>query len=105
MADQKVAVVTGATAGIGRWIAHGIARAGFHVVLVARNAERGEATRQWIANRAPGASTELVLADLSSLAQTRAAGAAIAGRHPRIDVLVNNAGLITPKRDRHGGGA
>ena len=99
MADQKIAVVTGGTAGLGRWIAHGIARAGYHVVLLARDAGRGEATRRWIAERAPGASTELVLADLSSLAQTRAAGHDIAVRHPRVDVLVNNAGLITPRRE------
>ena len=99
MADQKIAVITGATAGIGRWIAHGVARAGYHAVLVARDPGRGEATRRWIAERAPGASTELVIADLSSLSQTRAAGADIAGRHPRIDLLVNNAGLITPHRE------
>ncbi len=98
MADQKIAVVTGATSGIGQWIALGIARAGYHTVLVARDAERGEATRRWIAEQARGASTELVVADLSSLAQTRAAGVAIVAAHPRIDLLVNNAGLITPSR-------
>ena len=98
MADQKIAVVTGATSGIGQWIALGLARSGHHTVLVARDAGRGEATRRWIAAEAPGASTELVLADLSSLAHARAAGAAMAAAHPRIDVLVNNAGLITPKR-------
>ena len=98
MADQKIAVVTGATSGIGQWIALGLARAGHHTVLVARDAGRGEATRRWIAAQAPGASTALALADLSSLAQARAAGAAILADHPRIGVLVNNAGLITPKR-------
>jgi NAD(P)-dependent dehydrogenase (short-subunit alcohol dehydrogenase family) len=98
MADQRIAVVTGATAGIGQWIALGLARAGYHTVLVARDAERGETTRRWIAAQARGASTELVIADLSSLQQTRAAGAAIIAAHPRIDVLVNNAGLITPAR-------
>ncbi len=99
MAEQQIAVVTGATAGIGQWIALGLARAGCHVVLVARNAERGAATQAWIAARVPGAVTELVLADLSSLAQTRAAAASIAERHPRITLLVNNAGLITPRRE------
>jgi NAD(P)-dependent dehydrogenase (short-subunit alcohol dehydrogenase family) len=98
MADQKIAVVTGATAGLGRWIALGLARAGYHTVILARSADRGEATRSWIASQARGAATELVLADLASLAQTRAAGAAIAAAHPRIDVLVNNAGLITGQR-------
>ena len=98
VADQKIAVVTGATAGLGTWVAFGLARAGYHTVLVARDAARGEATRRWIAERARGAVTELVLADLSSLRQTREAGEAIAAAHPRIDVLINNAGLITPRR-------
>ncbi len=99
MAEPQIAVVTGATSGIGRWIALGLAQAGRHVVLVARNAERGAATQAWIAGRQPGATTELVVADLSSLAETRAAAASIAERHPRIALLVNNAGLITPQRE------
>jgi NAD(P)-dependent dehydrogenase (short-subunit alcohol dehydrogenase family) len=99
MADQKIAVITGATSGIGRWIALGVARAGYHVVMIARDAGRGTATQQWIAERARGASTEVVLADLSSLVQTRTAAAAIAERNPRIDLLVNNAGLITAHRE------
>jgi len=98
MADQKIAVVTGATSGIGQYIALGLARAGYCTVLVARNPARAETTQRWIAERAPGAVTELMLADLSSLEATRSIGRAIAARHPRIDVLVNNAGLVTPKR-------
>jgi NAD(P)-dependent dehydrogenase (short-subunit alcohol dehydrogenase family) len=99
MADQKVAVITGATAGLGQFVALGIARAGYHTVIIARNAARGEATRKFIVERAKGASTELVLADLSSLQQTREAGEAIAAAHPRINLLVNNAGLITSRRE------
>ena len=99
MPEQKVAVVTGATAGIGQWIAYGLARAGYHVVLPVRDGGRGEAARAWIAGKAKGASTELVLADLSSLEQTRQAAAAIASKHPQVEILVNNAGLITPARE------
>ena len=98
MADQKIAVVTGATSGLGEWIAFGLARAGHHVVMVARDAGRAADTQRWIAGKAPGASTEIVLADLSLVEQTRRAGEAIAVAHPRIDVLVNNAGLITARR-------
>ena len=99
MPDQKVAVITGATAGLGQFVALGLARAGYHTVILARDAGRGEATRQFIAERARGASTELVLADLASLQQVREAASAISQAHPRIDVLVNNAGLITPRRE------
>ena len=99
MPDQKVAVVTGATAGLGQFVALGLARAGYHTVIIARDAGRGEATRKFIVERAKGASTELVLADLSSLQQVREAASAIAGAHPRINILVNNAGLITPRRE------
>ncbi len=99
MADQKIAVVTGATSGLGEWVALGLARAGLHTVMIARDRARGEATQAFIAKQARGASTELVLADLSSLQAARQAGEAIAAAHPRVDVLVNNAGLITPKRE------
>ncbi len=98
MADQKIAVITGATAGLGQFVALGLARAGYHTVMIVRDAGRGEAARRFIAERAKGASTELVLADLSSLHQVRDAAARIATAHPRINVLVNNAGLITPRR-------
>ena len=98
MADQKVAVITGATAGLGQWVALGLARAGYHTVLVARDGGRAEATQRFIAERARGASTETVLADLASLREVRDAAAAISAAHPRVNVLVNNAGLVTPRR-------
>ena len=50
-AEQPVAVVTGATGGIGRWIARGLARAGHHTILVGRDATRANAARAWIAER------------------------------------------------------
>lgn len=98
-ANQRHAVVTGATSGIGRWIARGLAQAGFSLSLIARDAGRAEAARRWISLAAPGAEIDLTLADLSSLAETRSAGAAIADAHPRISLLVNNAGLIMPRRE------
>ena len=98
MAEQKIAVITGATSGLGRFIAYGVARAGYHTVIVARNPQRGETTRRAIAEHVPDASSELVVADLSLLAETRRAGAAIASTHGAVHLLVNNAGLITPRR-------
>ena len=98
MADQKIAVCTGATAGLGQFVALGLARAGYHTVLIVRDRARGEATQRFITARAKGANTELVVADLSSLAQARQAGATITTKFPRVDVLINNAGLVTPRR-------
>lgn len=91
-------MVTGATGGIGRWIARGLARAGQHVVMIARDRARAEAAQAWIAQAVPQASTELVIADLSLLAAAHDAGRRIASRHPRIAVLVNNAGIFDAKK-------
>ncbi|MFL9965922.1 SDR family NAD(P)-dependent oxidoreductase [Paraburkholderia sediminicola] len=96
--EQRVSVVTGATGGIGRWIALGLAQADHHVVLVCRDAEKGHALSAWIRDRAPAASTELRLADLSSLRAARHLGEEIAAAHPRLAVLVNNAGMFTARR-------
>jgi NAD(P)-dependent dehydrogenase (short-subunit alcohol dehydrogenase family) len=96
--ERRVAVVTGATGGIGRWIARGLADAGYHTVLVARDAARGKAAIDWIAAAVPNASTELMLADLSSLAQTRDLAKRIEAAHPKLKVLVNNAGMFSEKR-------
>ena len=96
---MPVSVVTGATGGIGRWIALGLAQAGHTVVLIGRDRARGEAALAWIAARAQGARTELLIADLSSLAATRHAAMLIDARYPEIDVLVNNAGAFATQRD------
>jgi len=93
-----VAIVTGATGGIGRWIALGLARAGHHTVLIGRDDARTKAAQAWIAQRVPQASTEPMRADLSLLAATRALGEQIAARHRKIAVLVNNAGIFDATR-------
>ena len=93
-----MAIVTGATGGIGRWIALGLARAGHHTVLIGRDDARTKAAQAWIAQRVPQASTEPMRADLSLLAATRALGEEIAARHRKIAVLVNNAGIFDATR-------
>jgi NAD(P)-dependent dehydrogenase (short-subunit alcohol dehydrogenase family) len=96
--EQPIAVVTGATGGIGRWIALGLARANYHVVMIARDRVRAAAAQTWITQQAPHVITELVIADLSLLASTRDVGEYIMSRHPTIDVLVNNAGIFDAKQ-------
>ncbi len=99
MAKQPVAVVTGPTSGIGQWIALGLARAHYDVVLVARDDGRAAATREWISARVPDATMQTVLADLALMGDARRAAAEIAAAHPRLALLVNNAGLITRRRE------
>ena len=95
--EGRIAIVTGASGGIGLWTALGLAKAGAHTVMLCRDARRGEEARRFVADRA-GRVPELILADFADLAQVRAAGAEIAERHRYIHILVNNAGLFAPKR-------
>jgi NAD(P)-dependent dehydrogenase (short-subunit alcohol dehydrogenase family) len=95
---MKTALVTGATGGIGRWIAAGLAQAGYRVTLVGRDAARGEAAQKWIAARAPGSETRLRLVDLSSLAATRALAESVRSEGRPLDRLVNNAGTFLTTR-------
>jgi len=96
--DGKICVVTGSTSGIGRAIAFRLAELGGRVVLVARDRGRAELVRQDIAARAKSTAVDIVLADLSSQASLRAGVAALQAQHPRIDVLVNQAGLVQSER-------
>jgi NAD(P)-dependent dehydrogenase (short-subunit alcohol dehydrogenase family) len=95
----KTAVITGASSGIGLETARGLAKQGARVVMVVRNKERGEAAIANIRGTVPDAQLELVLADLYSLAEVRQAGAELRAKLPRLDVLINNAGMIHGKRE------
>ncbi|WP_088312695.1 SDR family NAD(P)-dependent oxidoreductase [Kineosporia sp. R_H_3] len=91
----EVAVVTGATGGMGRVIAATLAGRGMHVVTVARDPSRADELRARIA-LGPG-SLEVIRADLATRAGVTAAAAAIAGRHEAVKILVNNAGAHYPE--------
>lgn len=94
----RVCVVTGATSGIGRETALGLARMGARVIALARSRERGEALMRDVRERTGSEGVEVVLADLASLAQVRRAAEEILGRHQRLHVLVNNAGILAGGR-------
>ena len=92
--ENQIVLVTGATSGIGKVTATELAKMGAHVVLLARNAEKAEATQREIKAAAGHDRVDVLLADLADLEQLRRAAAEFNARYPRLDVLVNNAGLI-----------
>jgi dehydrogenase/reductase SDR family member 12 len=95
--DGKVVLVTGATSGLGLAAAEGFARLGATVCLVARDARRGELAREQVAAQSGGEAI-LELCDLAELSSVRALAERLQTRTPRLHVLVNNAGVLAPKR-------
>ncbi|MCP4965482.1 MAG: SDR family NAD(P)-dependent oxidoreductase [bacterium] len=96
---EKVAVVTGANGGLGLESAKALAGKGAHVVMAARNQDKAATARDEILSVHPEASLEIVELDLGSFESTKAAAATIAASQPKIDILINNAGLMAmPER-------
>jgi NAD(P)-dependent dehydrogenase (short-subunit alcohol dehydrogenase family) len=93
----RTCLVTGGSAGIGRATALGLARLGAHVVIAVRNAGKGEKTRQAI-REVTGREVEPMVVDLARQESIRSFARSFASRHPKLDVLVNNAGIWSEKR-------
>lgn len=94
----KVIVMTGATSGIGRAGAETLAEMGARLVLIARDAGRGEATIAALRRKQPDVRHRLFHADLSLLSDVKRVASEIAAAEPRIDVLINNAGGAFTRR-------
>jgi NAD(P)-dependent dehydrogenase (short-subunit alcohol dehydrogenase family) len=94
----RTAVVTGANTGLGYETAAALAGRGARVVLAVRNLEKGKQAVARITAATPGAEVELQELDLTSLESVRAAAARLRSGHDRIDLLINNAGVMyTPR--------
>ena len=101
MPDQtgRVAVVTGSNTGIGYHAAAALADRGAHVVLAVRNLDKGNDAAARIMAASRGADVAVQQLDLSSLESVRAAAETLRSAYPRIDLLINNAGVMyTPKQ-------
>jgi NAD(P)-dependent dehydrogenase (short-subunit alcohol dehydrogenase family) len=98
----KTVLITGANQGIGKAAAQVLAQKGARVVIVARNAEKGRAAVADIEAGCLSASgsknVELIVADLSSQDQVRRVATEFKAKYDRLDVLVNNAGVLVPTR-------
>ena len=97
--SQRVALVTGSTDGLGREVARRLAAEGAHVIVHGRNAERGKAMVDEITAAGKG-SARFYQADFASLAEVRSLADAITRDYPRLDLLVNNAGVVVRRRTR-----
>lgn len=96
----RTAIVTGANTGLGLETARALAEKGATVVLAVRNLEKGRAAIERITERRPGARVSLQSLDLTSLDSVRRAASEIGAAHPRIDLLVNNAGVMYTPQSR-----
>ncbi|MDL2718316.1 MAG: SDR family NAD(P)-dependent oxidoreductase [Acidobacteriota bacterium] len=97
--DESIATVTGASSGLGFEIARALAMTGVRVALVCRDSARGASARENIARSSPSATLDLFVADLSSLSAVRRLAAEMRERLTRLDVLVNNAGVVKLRRE------
>jgi NAD(P)-dependent dehydrogenase (short-subunit alcohol dehydrogenase family) len=88
---REVIMITGSTDGLGRSVALALAGSDAHIIVHGRNAQRGAEVVEEI--RAAGGTARFYQADLASLAQVRELAAAIQRDYPRLDVLINNAGI------------
>jgi NAD(P)-dependent dehydrogenase (short-subunit alcohol dehydrogenase family) len=91
----RVAIITGSNTGVGFETAAVLADKGAHVVLAVRNLGKGNDARARITARTPGAVVVVQELDLASLESVRKATDALRTAHQRIDLLINNAGVVT----------
>lgn len=96
--EQKVFLITGANSGIGKVTATALAKTGNKVVMLCRNENKAIQARDEIISASQNESVEILLADLSSQAEVRKAAEFFLQKHHRLDLLVNNAGLIAGSR-------
>jgi NAD(P)-dependent dehydrogenase (short-subunit alcohol dehydrogenase family) len=96
----RIALVTGANAGLGFEISVALAAAGATVLLACRNQTKAAEAAEAIRRRVPNAPLELIPLDLSSLTSVAAAAAEVREHHERLDLLINNAGLMAVDESR-----
>ena len=92
----KIAVVTGANSGLGLETTKGLAKKGFLVVMACRNAKKAETALSVIKKEIPEADLVISVIDTASLKSVRAFARDFRARYSKLDLLVNNAGIMIP---------
>ena len=92
----KEVIVTGANSGIGFEAALALAEKGASVSLAVRNSQKGETAKQQILTRVPNAQVKVLILDLASLSSVESFSQDYAKAHDRLDILINNAGIMVP---------
>lgn len=96
--NGKVVLVTGATSGIGQETAIGLAKMGAQVIITGRNKQRGQAAVREIQQASGNPKVDLMIADMTSQADIECLADDVIAKYPRLDVLVNNVGMVVDKR-------
>lgn len=94
--NQRIALVTGANSGLGYETTLGLVQQNIKVVMACRNQEKAEKAKTAILQKVPKADLEIVLLDLKSLDSVRALAKHCLENYPRLDLLINNAGIMIP---------
>jgi NAD(P)-dependent dehydrogenase (short-subunit alcohol dehydrogenase family) len=96
----RTAIVTGANTGLGFEIALALARHGAAVVLACRDTGKADTAAGRVRGTVPGAAVRVLPLDLGSLTSVHEAAAQLHADHPRLDLLINNAGVMMPPYGR-----
>ena len=102
--DGKVVLITGAASGLGLAAATGFARLGASVRALARDSSRAQAAVHEVSAAVAGADVRPVACDISRLNELRSFAQRFCAQEPRLDVLVNNAGVMPDERERSADG-
>lgn len=95
---SKIALITGANSGLGKEIAIGLAKQDVRVIMVCRDQNRGTQAQEAIIRISGSPAVDLLIADLSSQVEIRNLAKSVSEMYPKIDILINNAGLVLKQR-------
>jgi len=96
--NEQICLITGATDGIGKQTALGLAKKGYKIVIVGRNKNKTEAVKKEIEEFATGSTVDYILADFTSLKQIHQLVETFKSRYTKLDVLINNIGIFAKER-------